>query len=114
MATGETFSEYLFSVWKASQKNFSSLVNFTSLIVICNLVFARISLLDYIHKILTSLMAKRVVGGRGAPVIFLDIPLGLSIHWWPLNPSSVPDVLNYCLIFLFLLLLFTCVVIVVT
>ena len=35
-------------------------------------------------------------GGRGAPVIFLDIPLGLSIHWWPLNPSSVPDVLNYC------------------
>ena len=101
-------------MWKASQKNFSSLVNFTSLIVICNLVIARISLLDYIHKILTSLMAKRVVGERGAPVIFLDIPLGLSIHWWPLNPSSVPDVLNYCLIFLFLLLLFTCVVIVVT
>lgn len=74
MATGETFSEWLFSVWKASQKNFSSLVNFTSLIVICNLVIARISLLDYIHKILTSLMAKRVVGEGGHQSSFWIFP----------------------------------------
>ena len=86
-------------MWKASQKNISILVNFTSLVVICNLVIVRISLLDYIHKILTSLMAKGGGGEeRGAPIVFLDLP----------------DVFKLlCLIFLFLLPLFTCVVVVV-
>ena len=61
-------------MWKASQKDISILVNFTSLVVICNLVIVRISLLDYIHKILTSLMAKGGGEERGAPIVFLDLP----------------------------------------
>ena len=35
-------------------------------------------------------------GGKGGTSHLSGYSLGLSIHWWPLNPSSVPDVLNYC------------------